>query len=291
MVLEHIKTHWSSTAGIPLDRQVRDRLGLSWKNAKTLVTTGKVHVDGVLVTTPQSTPDAGAEISVDTNRRRPSRRRSFPEERILHRDEHLFVVDKPIGLVSVPPTPTGESTILDHLIRITGGPVLAVHRLDHGTSGLMLFARSDDTAATLEEMFRRHAVRRTYLALCHGHPTAPARWAEPLTLRKPGAPPGEVTATTNLLSSNPAGPAALLHLAPQTGRWHQVRLHAALHGHPLLGDRDHGNPTLDRPLRPRRLALHSHTLALRHPVTGEDLSFDVPLPADLSDLLARLEAG
>ncbi|MFH1531521.1 MAG: RluA family pseudouridine synthase [Pseudomonadota bacterium] len=270
---------------------MRDRLGLSWKDAKALVTTGKVHIGGVLVTTPQTVVDAGTEVSVDTDRRRSSRRPELRADQIIHLDEHLLIVDKPTGLVSMPPTPTGEPTVLDHLVRLVGAPVIAVHRLDHGTSGLMIFARTERTAADLDDALRRHAVRRTYLALCHGHPRAPARWDEPLVIRKPDEPPREVAAATNLLSARPVGPAALLHFALETGRWHQVRLHAALHGHPLLGDRDHGDPSQDRPLHPRRLALHSHTLEFCHPVTGEELRFEQPLPGDLTDLLARLGGG
>ena len=281
-----LKGRWDAPGRVPLDRLVRERLGLSWKDAKRLVTTGKVHVDGHLCATPQMIPEPGARITVNTDRRRPSRRPSLSEDRLLHRDEHLLVVDKPPGLVSMPPTPTGESTVLDHLERLIGARVLPVHRLDHGTSGLMLFALTDAAAAALDGLFRRHAVRRTYLAICHGHPNAPARWAEPLTIRKPGVPSREVSAVTNLLSAEPAGPAALLHLALETGRWHQIRLHAALHGHPLLGDRDHGDPTLDKPLRAGRVALHSHTLDLTHPVTGEELHFELPLPPDLADLLS-----
>ena len=277
---------WDARGGLPLDRLVRERLGLSWKDAKRLVTTGKVHVNGCLCTTPQVVPDQGAEITVNTDRRRPSRRPSLSEGSLLFLDEHLLVVDKPPGLVSVPPTPTGEPTVLDHLVRLTDARVLAVHRLDHGTSGLMLFARNHAAAAALDTMFRRHEVRRTYLAICHGHPDAPARWTEPLTLRKPGKPRLEVSAITNLLSAEPAGPAALLHLALETGRWHQVRLHAALHGHPLLRDQDHGDPILDKPLRPGRVALHSHTLRLTHPMTGTELHFELPLPPDLADLLS-----
>jgi len=291
LVLGRIKTRWDATDGVPLDRQVRDRLGLSWKNAKTLVTTGKVHIEGVLVTKTQTVIDSGAEISVDTDRRRPSRRRELRADRIIHQDEHLLVVNKPSGLVSMPPTPTGEPTVLDHLVRISGAPVIAVHRLDHGTSGLMLFARNENAAAILEDALRRHAVRRTYLALCHGHPPAPTRWSENLIIRKPDQPPQEVAAATNLLSAQPVGAAALLHLALETGRWHQVRLHAALHGHPLLGDRAHGDPEQDRPLRPFRLALHSHSLEFCHPATGEELRFEQPLPADLADLIARLDRG
>lgn len=288
MVLGRIKDRWASPTGLPLDRQLRDRLGLSWRDAKALVARGKVHVDGVLVQAPQTIPDAGAAITVDTDRRRPSRRPGFEPTRILHRDEDLLIVDKPAGLVSVPPTSTGEPTVLDHLLRITGGPVHPVHRLDHGTSGLMVFACSEAATTALDEALRRHALRRTYLALCHGLPAAPARWDEALTLRKPDEPPRQVRAITNLLTATPAGPGALLHLALETGRWHQIRLHAALHGHPLLGDREHGDDALDQGLWPRRLALHSHTLELRHPTTGAALRFERPLPPDLAELLARL---
>lgn len=283
-----IKDLWKSEVELPIDRQVRERLGLSWKEAKAMVTGGKVHVDGDMVSEPQAAPAPGAEISVDTDRRRPSRRVTFGDKRILLQDEHVLVVDKPSGLVSVPPTPTGEPTVLDHLARITGSPVQGVHRLDHGTSGLMLFARSQEATGVLERAFQRHEVQRTYLAICRGLPQAPTLWDEPLTLTKPGAAPREVSAVTRLLSADAAGPAALVHLALDTGRWHQVRLHAALHGHPVLGDRDHGDPARDRPLKTRRLALHSHTLVLTHPITGEPLSFECPLPPDLEQLLARL---
>jgi 23S rRNA pseudouridine1911/1915/1917 synthase len=289
VVLGRIKERWGSVAGLPLDRQLRDRLGLSWRDAKALVAQGKVHVDGVLVEAPQTVPPEGAAVTVDTDRRRPSRRPGLEASRILHHDADLIVVDKPPGLVSVPPTPTGEPTVLEHLRRLTGGVVHAAHRLDHGTSGLMVFACSDIAATALDGALRRHEVRRTYLALCHGLPSAPARWDEALTLHKPDGPPRQVRAVTNLLDATPAGPAALLHLALETGRWHQIRLHAALHGHPLLGDRAHGDAARDRALRPRRLALHSHTLALHHPVTGAALRFERPLPPDLAELLARLQ--
>ena len=290
MVLGRLKSRWKASDGVPLDRQVRERLDLSWKDAKALVTTGKVHVGGLLCVAPQTIPDVGAEITVDSDRRRPARRPPFEADRILHRDEHLLVVDKPSGLVSLPPTPTGEPTVLDHLLRITGAPVHAVHRLDHGTSGLMIFARTHRAAAALDEALRRHAVRRTYLALCHGQPAAPTQWNKTLTIKKPDAPSRTVHALTNVLSARAIGPAALLHLALETGRWHQVRLHAALYGYPLLGDRAHGDPVRDRGVGIRRLALHSHTLHLAHPVDGSDLSFSLELPAALAEVVSRLDA-
>ncbi|MBM4372861.1 MAG: RluA family pseudouridine synthase [Deltaproteobacteria bacterium] len=270
---------------------MRERCALSWTQARRLVRSGKVHVDGALVPEPSFIPPVGSSVSLDTDRRRPARRVTVDPSRILHRDPHLLVVDKPPGLVSVPPTPTGEATLLDQLVGLTGTPVFAVHRLDQGTSGLMVFACSAAAAQGLEELFRVHDVQRTYLALCHGTPAAPALWDDPVLVQKPDAPAREVPAVTRVLSSTPAGNAALLHLALATGRWHQVRLHAAAHGHPILGDREHGDPSRDRPFRPPRLALHSHTLALRHPVTGGTLDFTLPLPADLEALLRRIRTG
>lgn len=290
MVLGRIKARWEAVDGVPLDRQVRERLDLSWKDAKALVTTGKVHLGGALCVAPQTIPAAGTEVTVDSDRRRPARRPSFGADRILHRDEHLLVVDKPSGLVSLPPTPTGEPTVLDHLLRITKEPVHAVHRLDHGTSGLMVFARTHRAAAALDEALRQHAVRRTYLALCHGPPKSPLQWNTPLTIKKPDASPRKVQAVTHVLDARPVGPIALLHVALETGRWHQVRLHAALYGYPLLGDRAHGDPARDRGLGIRRLALHSHTLQLTHPVDGSDLQFSLELPAALTEVLSRVDA-
>ncbi len=87
MVLGRLKARWKAAQGVPLDRQVRERLDLSWKDSKALVTTGKVHLDGSLCVAPQTIPAAGAEVTVDSDRRRPARRPSFAADRILHEDE------------------------------------------------------------------------------------------------------------------------------------------------------------------------------------------------------------
>ena len=220
-----------------------------------------------------------------------------PQLRIVYSDESLAVVDKPAGLVVHPaPSHTG-STLVDELGELLGGGADAerpgiVHRLDKGTSGLLVVARDDETHAALQEAVREREVERVYLALAGGR--LPSRTG---TIDAPigrSARQRHRMAVSGAASRQARTHFEVLELLPretylearlETGRTHQIRAHFAAIGHPLSGDSTYGGA--ERYGLTRQF-LHAHRLAFRHPVTGEPLSFTAPLPADL---VAALEAA
>jgi 23S rRNA pseudouridine1911/1915/1917 synthase len=182
--------------------------------------------------------------------------------------------------------------------------VIAVHRLDRDTSGLMIFARTPSVAQTLGLMFRKHEVIRKYHAVVHGHPTA--QTFDNILVRDRGdgirgskqtdAPDKtEQRAITHVRPLEKIGPYSLVECQLETGRTHQIRIHLAEAGHLLCGDpiygrnRD-GSRTEDMSGAPRQ-ALHSATLEFNHPISGESLRFKMPWPADLFQWLKQLRGA
>jgi 23S rRNA pseudouridine1911/1915/1917 synthase len=194
---------------------------------------------------------------------------------IVYRDEHLVVVDKPPGMLTAP-TPEGDrGTLADVLARDPrlGGPIHVVHRLDLMTSGLLVLARTPLANRVLSERFRVHDVDREYLAAVGGRPAG-----LPRTLASPIAGRRAVTHVA-VEDAAPGDRASLLRARLGTGRTHQIRIHLAGIGHPVLGDRDYGIPTA---VDPPRLALHAAVLGFAHPATGVVLRFERPWPDDLA---------
>jgi 23S rRNA pseudouridine1911/1915/1917 synthase len=215
--------------------------------------------------------------------------------RVVHLDEWLAVVDKPAGLVVHPaPSHTGP-TLVDELADVLGGgadperPGI-VHRLDRGTSGLLVVARDDATHAALQEAVRRREVERRYLALAQGRIAsrtgtidAPIGRAVRQRHRMAVSGAGSRQARTHFEVRELLAADTYLEAQLETGRTHQIRAHFAAIGHPLAGDETYGG-------KPRyglrRQFLHAHRLAFRHPATGEALGFESGLPDDLAAALA-----
>ncbi|HZR83947.1 MAG TPA: RluA family pseudouridine synthase [Candidatus Binatia bacterium] len=194
-------------------------------------------------------------------------------------DEDVAVVEKPAGMPTAP-TPEGDrGSVADALARdLLGGRVHVVHRLDLPTSGLLVFARSDRANRALSETFRRHDVEREYLAVVRGRLEAAELAIDD--------PIGGRRALTRVAVAEALGDGATLVRARlETGRTHQIRIHLARVGHPVLGDRQHGARTS---FDPPRLALHAALLAFAHPATGEPLRFESAWPDDLGPWLERL---
>jgi 23S rRNA pseudouridine1911/1915/1917 synthase len=215
--------------------------------------------------------------------------------RIVYVDESLAVVDKPAGLVVHPaPSHTGP-TLVSELGELLGGGEDAerpgiVHRLDRGTSGLLVVARGDDAHAALQEQVRRREVERLYLALAEGHLAsrtgtidAPigraARQRHRMAVS--GAASRQARTHFEVLELLPAD--TYLEARLETGRTHQIRAHFAAIGHPLAGDPTYGGKEKHGL---RRQFLHAHRLAFDHPLSGERLSFESKLPDDLAAALA-----
>jgi 23S rRNA pseudouridine1911/1915/1917 synthase len=208
------------------------------------------------------------------------------------------VIVKPPGLITHPTERRRSGTLVNRLLGMgvplstTGEPLRPgiVHRLDAGTSGLMLVAKTDDTHYALVAMFRRHAVDRRYLALVRGRvqhdafsvEAALGRHAARVVLDATGGRPAE----TRFDVRERLGSATLLEAAPRTGRTHQIRVHLSSIGHPILGDRVYGGAGDDaRRLGLTRPFLHSWRIAFEHPVTGERIEREEPLPDDLERAL------
>jgi 23S rRNA pseudouridine1911/1915/1917 synthase len=173
-----------------------------------------------------------------------------------------------------------------------------VHRLDAGTSGVMVVAKNDRAHRSLQFQFQKRSVSKTYLALAHG--TTPERF----TIDRPigrdvrhrtkissrTRSPREATSEVKRLEKLPG--CSLLEIRIHTGRTHQIRVHLSEEGHPVVGDRHYGAPAKAiRPLRDfPRPALHALRLGFLHPESGEAVSFDAPLPEDFASLLEHLRA-
>lgn len=204
---------------------------------------------------------------------------ALPAFTVVHEDDDVVVVDKPAGLLTAP-TPEGDRGNLAALLeRQRGRRAFVVHRIDLETSGLLVFAWTEEANRVLSERFRTHDLVREYLVVAAG--------AVPDELRVVDRPVGERRAVTHLSVAERLTGATLLRARLETGRTHQIRIHLRAVGHPVLGDRRYGAPTDHDP---PRLALHAARLELPHPRTGAPLAFASPWPADLTPWLEGLRA-
>jgi 23S rRNA pseudouridine1911/1915/1917 synthase len=222
------------------------------------------------------------------------------QPRIVHADESLAVVDKPAGLVVHAAPGHRGPTLVDLLGDLLAGgedpqrPGI-VHRLDKGTSGLMVVARGEEAHRRLARQIKAREVRRTYLALIEGHPRSRTGTIDaPLgrDYRAPerravgGRAPREARTHFTVLES--VATDTLVEVRLETGRTHQVRAHFASIGHPVAGDPRYGHAGRHGLARQ---FLHSAELGLRHPFTDLQLEFSSALPADLVDALGRARGG
>ncbi len=305
---------------------VRDRLEISWSQAKRLVRDGRVRVGELICADGARRVKAGQTIEVSEGERGPNARTtSEPASArplIQFADEHIVIVEKPAGLTTMRHPEEAEefgtragrflpTTLADLLPRLLveeegrkgkGLPrVLAVHRLDNETSGLVMFARTGEAARHLGRQLREHTIERRYLAVVRGEATD--RRIESRFTRDRGdgrrgstqaSEDGQI-AITHVRLRERIGDFSLVECRLETGRTHQVRIHLGETGTPLCGERIydrplHGKPAPDTSGAPR-IALHAAVLGLTHPATGERLRWISPLPADLEQLLHRLRRG
>lgn len=283
--------------GARLDKALADGLSeFSRSYLQQLIEDGSVMVNGHLQVKPSSRLKAGDSCRIGL-RPTPQSQAFRAEEmalEVVFEDSHLLVIHKPAGLVVHPAPGNWSGTLLNGLLAFA--PEFAdlpragiVHRLDKDTSGLMLVARTRASMDGLVRMIAERQVQRQYLALAHKHWSGPLKrevqsviGRDPsnrlrMAVVDPGRQPGKPARTTvEWVDGNER--TSLVRCTLHTGRTHQIRVHMASLGHPLIGDQTYGGAP---GLMLQRQALHAYHLALPHPHTGAGLDFLAPLPVDM----------
>jgi 23S rRNA pseudouridine1911/1915/1917 synthase len=285
----------------PLDRWLRELIpGKSWNEVRRLARTGKVFINGAPVLDPLTLVTAGAEIELRQNAPRATRTPSLPRSAILYVDAQVVVVEKPAGISTVPYDENERGT-LDQLLMETlsergrRAPLGIVHRIDKETSGVVVFARTTAAKQALKNQFRFHTVGRRYVAIAHGSvksTTIRSRLVQDRGDGRRGSTENEELgreAITHVTFLEALKGATLLECRLETGRTHQIRIHLAERGNPLVGERVYSKNYRGELLSAPRLMLHARELSFEHPNSGERLNFEQPMPADMQAVLAQLK--
>ena len=302
----------ASYAGWRLDRALAAALpSLSRERLKVLTKAGALTCNGNAVRDPAIKVKGGERYTLALPDPEPAH--NEPQEiplPIVYEDEHLLVVDKPAGLVVHPAAGNRDGTLVNALLHHCGGSLSGiggvarpgiVHRIDKDTSGLLVVAKHDKAHEGLARQFAAHSIDRRYLAILSGIPRQAEGTVDAPLARSPqnrkkiaivSAGKGK-RAVTHWKRLELLNDAALVECRLETGRTHQVRVHMASIGHPLVGDPVYGrgksgHRKLLNQLDFRRQALHAAHLGFIHPVTKGRLSFDSALPSDMQELFTAL---
>ena len=304
-------------AGQRLDKALATALpDISRARLQALIGEGRVSRDGEATRSVSTKATAGVyQVELPP----PTPAEPEPQDiplQVLFEDQHLIVIDKPAGMAAHPAPGSPDRTLVNALLHHCRGGLSGVggvarpgivHRLDKDTSGVMVAAKSDAAHAGLAEQFARHDLERVYIALVRGAPHPARGRIETLIGRSPNdrkkmavLKSGGRVAITDYATERSFGPAerplaARVACRLQTGRTHQIRVHLASRGAPCLGDPLYGSGPPSTAVKAaiseaglERQALHAAVLGFRHPITGEALRFETPLPADMARLEEKL---
>lgn len=291
--------------GLRLDVAISRLLGFSRTSAAELIDAGQVLVDGA-AGARSARVHGGALLEISVPPAEPAQvapAEPVPGLTVLHDDADVVVIDKPIG-VAVHPSPgwTGPTVVaglaaLGYRIATSGAAERqgVVHRLDVGTSGVMVVAKSERAYSALKRAFKARTVDKRYAALVQGHPDPTSGTIDAPIDRHPSADhrfavvAGGRPSVTHYETVEAFRAATLLDIRLETGRTHQIRVHMAAVRHPCVGDLTYGaDPTLARRLGLTRQWLHARELSFEHPATGARLTVSSPFPSDLAHALAVL---
>ncbi len=277
-----------------------------------LIKAGAVEVDGKTADSPRMTVHSGAVISLampEVNENAPPAAEDF-DFPILFEDEHMLVIDKPAGVVVHPAAGNSSGTVVNALLgrypelaesldEFANRPGI-VHRLDKDTSGCLVVAKNPSAQYKLSGAFASRDVHKTYLALVRGDVKEKERRIENLIGRHPVNRQKMAVVQRNgknaisifrKIASGIVGKTvySLMEVDILTGRTHQIRVHSAFAGHPVLGDDTYGGTVADFPAE--RQLLHAWRVTLPHPVSGEVMTFTAPVPGDMAGLISELKGG
>lgn len=293
--------------GERVDRIVSLIADISRSEASQLIADGGAEVDGLVTLSGKSRLREGQTVVVDLDKipvAAPPGPDASVQLHIIHEDEDIIVINKSAGLVVHPASSHGTGTVVNGILALypevqsVGQPARPgiVHRLDSGTTGLMVIARSQRAYDALVEALSDHEVGREYLALVWGHFDSPTAIVDASIGRHPRDPMKMAVvnngkwARTHLevvQTFNVPADLSLVQCTLETGRTHQIRVHLASVQHPVVGDSTYGGAK--SALVAKRPMLHAARLTLIHPGTGEEMSWEAPLPEDFVSLLAKCE--
>ena len=288
---------------------VRERTGASWSRAKKLCNDGRVRVNGERCLDPAMRVAADAVVAVDEHGPR-LEKGPLARSAIVFHDRDLVVLDKPPGMLAVADEAGNKDTLAEYariLLQRMGGrgaePGLGVvHRIDRDTSGLMVFARTADAKRKLAAQFRAHDIERVYHAIAHG--IVPETIVETDLVmdrgdglrgshghyrRARGDPPADAKrSVTRVRPLQALSGATLVECRLETGRQHQIRIHLAELGHPLVGERVYIRDYSGAPIDAPRAMLHARMLGFTHPRSGAAMTFEREAPEDFQEALRSL---
>jgi 23S rRNA pseudouridine1911/1915/1917 synthase len=291
--------------GLRLDAAISRLFGLSRTAAAQIVSAGGASLDGV-TSMKSDRVTAGATLDVDlpspdvVPARAPE---VVPGLRVVHEDDDILVVDKPVGVAAHPspgwdgPTVIGGLAAAGHRVSTSGAEERqgVVHRLDVGTSGLMVVAKSERAYTVLKDAFRERTVDKRYHALVQGHPDPMSGTVDapidrhPTSAYKFAVVAGGRDSVTHYVTLEAFRHATLLEIHLETGRTHQIRVHMAALKHPCAGDLTYGaDPVLAKRLGLGRQWLHAVRLSFAHPDDGRWVSYESTYPEDLQRALDRV---
>ena len=296
-------------AGERIDVAAARVTGHSRSRIAELIASGGVLLDGEAVGRVSRTVAGGSMLELVTDPRPThavTRPRLADGLEIIHEDRDIVVVDTPAGVAAHPSLGWEGPSVTEHLaaagvaIATSGAPERqgVVSRLDVGTSGLMVLARSERAYSVLKQAFRDKAVDKTYQALVQGHPDPFSGTIDAPIGRHPGHEwkmaivEGGRESVTHYEALEAHRAATLVEVSLETGRTHQIRVHFAAIGHPCCGDPLYGSdPVLASRLGLERQWLHATRLAFEHPVDGDRVEFESKPPQDLEHALGEVRAG